>query len=512
MGSPLPNGDPYEVLRQRALLAYSDACALPLLTPECPFYRVNDTGEARCGEECKTLLEPGDRPTDWYNVSGLEFLGRAVPLRAVAGADDFDAQQRYVQDAGLPMHERSTSSLFLSLAGIIDVRLVTDPTTDRGLPEQVADTCKELAHRGLPVNRLLSSGLSLQAAVSVLKAVQRLGHETPAVPLLSSPEALAWRDSLTRELDLEQARPTARSQISSTDRLHIREELEFERLSSATSSSNADLVARVLSSTLLDTMMDWFSRLFVDAPARAFTCECPSDDLHRSSTRDPSDATARWVWERFTRTDLSSWSQDSLLKEWHWGARHSPEGFPERILRERTINPVELADAHFRAADSLRIHTRPRGFSPDQYVEAAGSYLQQGKFKEAQAIYGALVRLRPLDKTSWNNLGFCLMPTHLDRAISVFHSSVRLGSGANDITIINLYVAYLAATKLTQADAIAGLLRSACESIASQTAFDQLWLWSIDADGHLSLRSWETSELDQYLSLLARVRELHAQG
>jgi hypothetical protein len=41
-----------ERLVLEALVAYSDACTLPLLTPNCPFYLIDEQGHPTCGTEC----------------------------------------------------------------------------------------------------------------------------------------------------------------------------------------------------------------------------------------------------------------------------------------------------------------------------------------------------------------------------------------------------------------------------------------------------------------------------
>ena len=55
MTNALPQEGPERQLLVTALVAYSDDCDAPALTPECPFYVETSSGPS-CAEECKDIL------------------------------------------------------------------------------------------------------------------------------------------------------------------------------------------------------------------------------------------------------------------------------------------------------------------------------------------------------------------------------------------------------------------------------------------------------------------------
>jgi hypothetical protein len=97
--------------------------------------------------------------------------GRAVPRSAVAGTDDFDATQLFIQERGFTAAERSTASLLLETFTLI-ARAVRRISTDTGA---AFDFWAELVRRQVPMERVYAGGMApILARIAARQAVTEI--------------------------------------------------------------------------------------------------------------------------------------------------------------------------------------------------------------------------------------------------------------------------------------------------------------------------------------------------
>ena len=153
-------------LLTEALVAYSDACTLPALTPTCPYYRI-ENDRPTCGNECVELIE--DRGEVGRSIGEVKFgelvlKGRMLPVHAAGSSDGYDAMRDYIQQRGLPVTEQSTGTLLLGLG--TSFNKVPWKSADGDL--MVANEFwAELERRGVPVESVIRAAIIPQVATQI---------------------------------------------------------------------------------------------------------------------------------------------------------------------------------------------------------------------------------------------------------------------------------------------------------------------------------------------------------
>jgi len=438
--SVLPGGNDGRILLD-ALVTYGDACTRPRLTPSCPYYRVGDEGPT-CGEECRDLISRygvPDRAVRQVAVGGLVLRGRALPLRSAAGADDYDARQRFLQERHLPLLRQGTGTLLLTLRAML---CLPSPRAGRALGAWSA-----LAERGLPVERVVVGGFLPQVArqVAIFAAAPELVRldllpaewSGVAAQRLTERSHAGWADVLAASVESMNASGRAHTAASEWFSLLVEPGGQRDAQADAETGRGAEqgqerygeMFTRILGSDLLLTALqplflarveEWLARLLHEDLRGLVGQKAPPPSLFLALPAVPRlcrEEVGRWLWERFTVTRLEDWSESSLTRECA-NQRDGDTTMPPRLLAERQVDPGVLAQITLDRVASRRPRGLPsRGLDANEFVGSAVQYMRRTQWRAAAEVFAGLCELRPADGEALNNLGFCLLPIDVEQGL-----------------------------------------------------------------------------------------------
>jgi hypothetical protein len=525
--------DPDEAQRRlilEALVAYSDACTLPLLTPNCPFYSVDDQGHPTCGTECVAAVQAGGgtgRSIREVTLGGLVLTGRTVPQDAAGSADPFDAMRDYIDQRNLRPVDQSTGTLLLRLGAAMN----RGPTPSESQTRMIVhEAWAELDRRRVPVDSVVRAAILPQMAAQIgMQAVSPLIRQSGMWAELVSDDELDRLDERSTEwfAVLDHAYEEDRAELDNDSQIlqwvnveaHRRKLDEVFRLHEATEQVElavdievpqsvaaqllADLRLIYATSTRFTTRVEqWLNRILTDdlnavidwtAPPPALFSALPP--LHRL------DETGLWIWDRFTKTSLEDWATSSLLREW---AGNSDEHLDRRVWLERVCDSEMLAEMALG-----RLTKRPRRTSPppkltaDVFVDAALTHLKNDRPEEAARIFQGLVDLNPTDGDALNNLGFCLLPTDPTAALEVLQRSSLFPMAFRAINAANRVLALLLVGR--EADALT-LARESLRVVRANEN-DNCVTWRVESTGETPQLSLQSTSPHAYLTNLTEFLE-----
>lgn len=179
-----------------------------------------------------------------------------------------------------------------------------------------------------------------------------------------------------------------------------------------------------------------------------------------------------WFVERFTKTYLTDWSDESLALEYRYVLEQwRPEHFPSELLLERDVAQEKVC----REISSRAVHGKTTDpLAQLVLVERALEAIREQKRDVAAAIFTAARTLDPNDPSLANNLGFCLIPDEPVRAIQVLSEARSLGQ--SDL----LNFANTAAAHAVMGDPEGAL--AVCEAALAfglTTKAHVAWLWTL---------------------------------
>lgn len=371
-------GEQRDALVAQAVAAFSDACTIPVLTPSCPFYRLDQSFGATCGEECREFLESTNfgRPTQTIDVlPGLRMTGAARPIAAATGHSSFDATEIMLTEMNVPNHAASTTTLFLRLRR----EAITPPwtRTNHNSHESFYGVWTELVRRGISAEGVLRVGAAPAIAQEILRLVQA-----------------------------EDSSVTGWISVYAGCREEAGDEEQYNRW-------------------FTSHVTEWFARL-VESNLESFLAwEVPQPALLVHLPHPQPDEGAQWLWDRFTITALEDWKTTSLVAEWDYSGGKQPDSCPRRVLAVRELDATKVTETVLE-----RLSNRPglearRDLSTEQFVNRAAQLLQTGDPAAAAEIFTALVYVNPADGDALNNLGFCLIPTSAVQAIGPLDRAAR---------------------------------------------------------------------------------------
>jgi tetratricopeptide (TPR) repeat protein len=84
-------------------------------------------------------------------------------------------------------------------------------------------------------------------------------------------------------------------------------------------------------------------------------------------------------------------------------------------------------------------------------VKPAASFLREGRFTEARALFEAILQTDPESADANNNLGFCLLPENPQLALKYFDETERLTGARGDLLAANRMLALAKLGEVTAA-------------------------------------------------------------
>lgn len=484
---PLPADGPHRRIFLEALRDYSDACEAPMLTPSCPFFELTPTGPS-CGEQCHDLLAAHDAvPTcdAGYSIGdGLALVPKRRP-RARRGpeptAKPFDAIEIRLRDEERPRSMRHTVSLMVELhSAILTCPWISDDREER---TYVVRACfEELTRRGIDVDGLVRSGMrdEIAQAVGVIAAMPFLAATIPAerLPLLGLRDENDW-SRLLRQYD----GPGVEGSSEEESALHLIQEALAGPFKSR-------LVRWVLHADWLD-LTEW------RPPA--------VDNFHLDASSDEANVIAEnhWLLERFIKTYLTDWHQQSLHLEWRFLHSQVAPMSPPSVMSTRRVEAGDLArEISHRAVAEVTKPDNEKGSG--DFVKTAVDFLQSGRRPVAAALFEALRHRDPDNAEAHNNFGFCILPDDPAAALEALQQADALGYGMRETNIANRIYALMRLNRLTEALQLAEV---ACAEVSSTpTVPAYLWSFTSNDPGNPDLLS-PTDPISYVIGLAAHIAQ-----
>ncbi|MBU1227416.1 MAG: hypothetical protein KJ698_09465 [Actinobacteria bacterium] len=355
----------------------------------------------------------------------------------------FDARQRYLSEKTQPIDEQSVPSLLLGLTEA----LVNAPDAKHDEREQAARPYYEhLLEIGLDRNDIAShvaTTLGPAIAIAVITATER--------------DDDGFREGTTDWLAA--INPLVEAEGNSPD---------------------ADNRATVLM-MLIPVVPAWLAPLDLDDWAR-WRAPTPEQMRGLVMEREPSPPflESTWLITRFTSTYLGDWPEESLKEEWRYLHGELPPPLPGSVMRQRIVSESDIAkELANRAVTSRKKHWL---ISSGKYTDRAADLLARGRFEEAALVFEALADATG-DPAAVNNLGFCLIPLDLDRALYELERAAKLGFSdpainlANRVLILSIRGRFTAALNLAE---------KALDLVGGD---EMAFLWGYEPDGRFELRS-----------------------
>jgi hypothetical protein len=453
MTNPLPQEGPERELLVTALSVFSDDCAAPELTPDCPFFVQSPNGPS-CAEECKDVLGKVQAETftsPAYRLDGMD-LHRVRrrsprPRRGPAGTDrPFDAREQFLIDRERPLDARTVPSLVHELMTVLPFR-----TNPERWQRRIDELLTELGRRGIDSEALLRAGLRDGVVMSVsfgalLAASEDDGEITFDENITEWGHLLRASLAYDKENDLEvlatidtlRARMRAVTSVLGPPELRAAageeapedSEEAMELLIHALGGGFAMRVEQWAEGAALGELLD----LTPPSPDRFF------EPLAASLTSERH-LTGVWLADRFTKSYLAEWETDSLRREWDWHMGRREGCAPPPLMKHRPSEGVaisaELAD---RSCRELHEHPaeRDQGGSYHEFVSRAAEALTEGRYDEAITTWQVLQRLNPGHAELNNNLGFCMISRDPQTALTWLERAKRLHSRLDGTNLANI--------------------------------------------------------------------------
>jgi hypothetical protein len=182
-----------------------------------------------------------------------------------------------------------------------------------------------------------------------------------------------------------------------------------------------------------------------------------------------------WFVERFTKTFLADWTDESLALEYRYAMEGwHPACLPTELLLERNISATKVCQE----ISSRAVHGKKTNKDGQiVLVERALEAIRGQRRDVASAIFTAARAIDATDDALANNLGFCLIPDNPEEALRVLAEARTLGR----TSLINF-------ANTAAAHFVMGDLQKALEVCDEARAFGLkrshvVWLWDLPVQG-----------------------------
>lgn len=262
-----------------------------------------------------------------------------------------------------------------------------------------------------------------------------------------------------------------------------------------------------LGSGFVTRLGQWFGRLIVEKQETAFDDQVPDVTLFGSLPRSPfRDDIGKWLWDRFTLTEIKRWSPVSQAYEWNWLANDESHEAPRRVLLERPTSIEAVSTAYFQSMLSRSLPSTLSGFDATEFAREAAQRLQAGKAREAAEIFAGITELRPTDFEAWNNLGFCLLSLDPEAALHAFGRSAMYSGKRNHLQLAN----HLLALHLLGRDEDALVLAE--EEVIPYEKMVGAWVWNHSVRGNAGNLTYVDDVVGYLADLMDHISGQHCQN
>ena len=382
-------------------------------------------------------------------------MGRELPVRSVAGPDDFDAAEIRLRSEHEEPFQQPTTSLIVGLRS----------TITSGVFKGVANVGEGLAYwgelerRGFPIETVAANGIvnAIASAITLSIAVPLLINAglTPLAAndavdsQLNSPHREAWTKVLRGTFSAARDQPRSRLNITAPDPSTLR-----HRLGSLIASEVLDtkfeaaiatepFIGFVLGPEARRRVAAWLAHLFETDLEAALSTRAPEHvETFAAFPSRGRNEVAEWLSDRFLLTNLNQWASTSLTLEWRYLSGHHDTDCPVRILLERKLDRSTVGERAL-AALGERTPRRidPQPLSSDLFVHPAQVALRNGQWDTAIGIFNGLTRMMPTDHQAWNNLGFCQLAIDPETALTTLEHASRRRHGDTLVGVANRVLA-----------------------------------------------------------------------
>lgn len=196
-----------------------------------------------------------------------------------------------------------------------------------------------------------------------------------------------------------------------------------------------------------------------------------------------------WAVDHFTETYYEDWQTSSLHHAYRWLTRCAPPPCPIEQMQERKIDLAKLNAEIARRATSDKpdetMSLSSGALLAPEMVRYAKPLLEQGRYREAAAVFEFGTQQVPNNGEFRNNLGFCLIPVDPAAALGHLEAAMRLNFSQCEVNVYNQMCCLVSLHNERAALNIADL---AWERIQSQPVLAAV-LWQRSAGGGWSLCS-----------------------
>lgn len=428
----------------RALREYSESCEPPHLHHNCPFAVEISSDLRGCGEECMDLLGKYGGPpasSELTLTSGITVRRSQRPRprhSAIRQSQAYDARAEYLSESERsPRVQWSLQSLLYRFRELI-LSSPWHPDVDPANREaELEELLVLLGARGLSLSEHLQSSARFLVRMGLF--AELVGNRV--VETEEQSELGRWQSYIRREG--EKLPPLPENPISNAN-----QSVAFHEIV---------LLGAWSDSAAIDEVLAW-------SPPEASLDELLTRKPRSDSGQelDSQGSKGRWLVDRFTETYLDRWETESLCLEWSFvHGQVSPPCSPFE-LKAREVKLTELSAE---MADRLVKHSRrlakgprgPRSIETNtatmtaHLVKPAASFLREGRFTEARALFEAILQTDSESADANNNLGFCLIPENPQLSLKYFDETEKLTGARSDLLAANRM---LALAKLGQTTAV----------------------------------------------------------
>jgi hypothetical protein len=150
----------------------------------------------------------------------------------------------------------------------------------------------------------------------------------------------------------------------------------------------------------------------------------------------------RWIYDRLAVTDIEQWAESSLHNELRWLLHMIAPPLATQIMEVVSFEEDELNRLIARRAVSLTVRNEVWDPLIQPLQDQASTFLQQGRFREAGALFEFFEKQNPEHAGAKNNRGFCLIPESPEEALHHLKASERAGYTPRSIAVYNTCCCY----------------------------------------------------------------------